>query len=133
MRSIGKKGYGFIVVTLVLIFFIAFCVVGTVHGQEDIRRAEKELWYRERETTLLTDTRQYLNEAGFRDSGVTLSRTVDAEGNRSYTFTIHHRKIDCMDENGRQALGEELMGLTKTFADKAQGDKCTFSYSFWTP
>lgn len=133
MRIMGEKGCGFIVVSFVLILFIFFCAVGTVQGQENICRVEKERWYREREAALLADTRQYLSESGFRDSGVTLSRTVDAEGSRSYTFTIHHRRIDCMDGNGRQALEEELMALTGTFADDAQGDSCVFSYSFWTP
>ena len=32
----------------------------------------------------------FLEERGFRNSGVTLTRVVDSEGNRSYTFPIHH-------------------------------------------
>lgn len=128
-----REGWGFYCSTFVLVVFIVFCVTGTVHGQEDIQRAEREHWYREREASLLADTREYLSDAGFLNSGVTLSRTVDAEGNRSYTFTIHHRKIDCMDEKGRQALGEKLLVLTENFADMSREDGCTFSYRFLIP
>lgn len=128
-----RAGWGFFFSTFALIVFIVFCMAETVHGQEDIQRAEQERWYREREAVLLADTREYLSDAGFLNSGVTLSRTVDAEGNRSYTFTIHHRKIDCMDESERQALGEKLLALTENFADMSREDDCTFLYRFLIP
>lgn len=128
-----RMGHGFGLLTLTLILFIVFCAAGTVQGQEDIRREEKECWYREREAVLLADTREYLQEAGFLNSGVTLSRTVDEDGSRSYVFTVHHKKIDGMDESRRQALGEELLTLTEGFAEMAQEDECTFSYRFLTP
>lgn len=128
-----RMGHGFGLLTLTLILFIVFCAAGTVQGQEDIRREEKECWYREREAVLLADTREYLQEAGFLNSGVTLSRTVDEDGSRSYVFTVHHKKIDGMDESRRRALGEELLTLTEGFVEMAQEDECTFLYRFLTP
>lgn len=122
----------FILFTIALVCIIAFFVVGTVQGKEDFQRTEKEMWYREKEAELLADTREYLSDAGFRNSGVTLNRTVDEEGTRSYTFTIHHRRIDCMDESGRQKLCGELSVLTESFVKTAQGDSCIFTYKFLT-
>lgn len=129
----SKKEVSFAIFTVALVCVIAFLAVRTVQGQEDPQRIAKEMWYIERETELLADTREYLSDAGFRNSGVTLSRTVGAEGNRSYTFTIHHRRIDCMDEAGRQALREELSVLTEPFVKMAQEDSCTFEYRYLTP
>lgn len=129
MKSAGCV-FGFL--TFALLFFIVFCVAGTVQAREDIQRTEKECWYREREAVLLADTREYLSDAGFCNSGVTLNRVVDEEGVRSYTFTIHHRRIDCMDEAGRQRLCGELKTLTDSFVKTAQKDRCTFAYRFLT-
>lgn len=128
----SKKEVSFVIFTVALVCVIVFLAAGTVQGQENFQRAEKEMWYSEREAALLADTREYLSRAGFPYSGVTLNRMVDEEGARSYTFTIHHRKIDCMDESGRQRLCGELSALTETFVKTAQGDSCTFAYKFLT-
>ena len=127
-----RTGGGFIVFTIALVCVIAFLAVGTVKGQEDFQRIEKEMWYSAREAELLADTREYLSDAGFLNSGVTLNRTVDEVGARSYTFTIHHRRIDSMDEAGRQKLCGELSALTESFIKVSQGDSCTFAYKFLT-
>lgn len=125
----GRKS-GFVILTLMLIGIIGFCAAGTVQGQGNLQRAERERWYREREAALLADTRTYLSEAGFCNSGVTLTRKVDEAGNRSYIFTIHHRRIDCMNGGQRRALEEELSVLTESFAAAEPEERCAFEYRF---
>ena len=69
-------------------------------------------------------SKEELNEMGFRNSGVTLTRVVDAEGNREYTFTIHHGKIDRMSEEERMALAAALMqSITPV-------ESCSFTHEF---
>lgn len=125
----GTKG-GFTILTFVLIGIIGFCAAGTVQGQGNLQREEKERWYQEREAELQAKTRDYLSEAGFYNSGVTLNRSVDEAGDRSYIFTIHHRRIDCMNEGQRQALGEELSALTESFEGATKEEHCSFAYRF---
>ncbi len=121
---------GFVFLTVALICLTGFCAACKVRSQGAFRHREKESWYQEREKQLVSDTRAYLDGGGFRDSGVSLTRIVDPEGSRHYTFTIHHARIDRMEETGRQTLREELTVLTKDFAHAAPGEICEFSYEF---
>lgn len=121
---------GFVFFTFAFICVTVLCAACIVRSRETLSDRELERWYRERETELVSDTRAYLNGGGFRDSGVSLTRVVSPEGERSYTFTIHHRRIDRMAESGRQRLREELAALAEDFVCAAPGESCEFRYEF---
>ena len=124
IKEVLGSTIAFVAVTIFLIAVIAFCVAGTVISQTDIGAQEMENYYREQEKELLAETKAYLNENGFQKSGVTLTRVVDSEGKREYTFTIHHGKIDKMSEAERIELAESL-------AEWAVIDEnCTFCHEF---
>ena len=125
-----RTAIGFIFLTLAFICAAGLCAACTVRSEETLQDREKESWYRDREMQLVSDTRAYLNGGGFRDSGVNLTRIVGPEGDRSYTFTIHHRRIDRMEEAGRQRLKEELAVLTEDFVCAVPGETCEFHYEF---
>ncbi len=107
----GKKmasTVGFVLTTVVLVFLIVFFAGMTVKGQTRISEQEVERCYRDVESELKKEVRKYLTEAGYRNSGFALTRVVE-EGNRYYTLTIHHSKIDILEEGGKEALREELL------------------------
>ena len=123
------KNSTFFIVTAILVSIIGFCVAITVQGQTGNSASEKEAYYRAMEEQLLVDTKAYLADQGYSNSGVTLNRIVDAEGKREYTFTIHHSRIDKMDEAKRVDLQEQFAADNPvqhldTFTD------CTFNYEF---
>ena len=55
--------------------------------------------------------RDYLAEKGYADSGITMNYVTDEDGTVEYTVTIHHRKIDKLDEEEKIHLAEECKGL----------------------
>lgn len=124
MKKVEIGTSGFWALTVLLVLVSAFCITGTVMSQSNSQEREVEIYYRALEKQLVCDTREYLNESGFRNSGVTLTRVVDENGMREYTMTVHHGKIDRMDENARQILKEELSQLV--FAEA----NCTFYHEF---
>ena len=85
---------------------------------------EFENFYREQEKELLCLTKQQLEDLGYANCGVTLTRVVDEIGNREYTFTIHHRKIDKMSMDERKELAAELM------RDIALAENCSVYHEF---
>lgn len=122
-----RRGMGvisFTVMTVCLVFISAFCVKGTVMSQSKSGGKELEGYYRAREKELVKDTREYLNAAGFHNSGVTLTSVTDTDGSREYTITVHHDRIDRMDENARELLKEELAALAFT------AENCSFFHEF---
>ena len=118
---------------LALVGVFLFCTADTVRGQEALDVKEREAFYRAQEEQLLRQTRCLLREQGFGDSGVTLNRVVERE-ERIYTFTIHHRRLDDMEEGKRRetvaALEEDLRTLTVEFPGAAEGANCVFVYEF---
>lgn len=122
-----RRGIGvvqFVVLTVCLVFISAFCITGTVMSQNNPGEKELESYYRAREKELVQDTRKYLNAAGYQNSGVTLTSVTDADGSREYTITVHHDRIDRMDENARELLREELAALAFT------AENCSFFHEF---
>ena len=120
----GLKNVAFVGLTMVLVVICVLSVTGTVMSKVEPDLAELEYYYLEKEKELVQETRAYLNESGYINSGVTLTRFVDASGNREYTMMVHHSKINALDENARESLRNELSILTFASAD------CVFYHEF---
>ncbi len=124
------KNTTFIIITSLLVCIIGFCVAITVEGQESGQNTELEAYYREMEEKLLDDTKSYLTKLGFSNSGVTLNRIIDAEGKREYTFTIHHSRIDKMDDAARHNLTTQLSNREVSVFDENTSVKCIIYYEY---
>lgn len=97
----------FYVTTVLLILTIVFCIGSTVKSESsnETQRIENRV----KEQQQLTKVKQYLNENGCCNSGVTLTYVMDESGACDYTFTIHHKRINDMSEEEREAFSAELM------------------------
>ena len=124
MRRFFQSNITFVFVTVLFVMISAFCISQTVSGKEDAEAKEQEAFYREQENKLLADTRAFLNQEGYYNSGVTLTRVVDSDGRREYTITIHHSRIDRMDDFEKQELKNALEELV--FVSKG----CSFCHTF---
>lgn len=120
----NSKNLKWILTTIVLIWVTAFSIAGTVISKNDFKAGELEQYYLQKEKQLTEDVRDFLNQKGYRNSGVTVTRVVEANGNREYTVTVHHGDIDRMTEGERTVLAGEMGNLT--FED----EHCTFSMNF---
>ena len=132
-----RKNLLFVAATIILVLITAFCIAGTVMSKGDMTDRELEGYYRQVEKELLGQTREQLEEMGYKNSGITLTRVVDAEGNREYTFTIHHRRIDALSDVERGELAQKLAAGCEAErsveAGKLSGDaftKCSFYHEF---
>lgn len=124
------KKYWYEMAIVLMIMVIGFSVKSTVRGQEQVAIAAKEQFYREQEKILLHKTEDLLTRMGYCHCGITLNRVVEGETERTYTFTIHHRKIDQMEEEELGQLKETLKALTEGFPCAVQEDSCKFCYQF---
>lgn len=115
---------GFVAVTILLVLIAAFCCVGTVMSRTDLDARELEEYYLEKEHELTREIREMLEEKGFENSGVTVTRVVETDGSRLYTVTVHHGRIDDMCDEEREKLLEELKAFN--FED----ERCSFFHKF---
>uniref|UniRef100_UPI00405731E0 hypothetical protein n=1 Tax=Acetatifactor sp. TaxID=1872090 RepID=UPI00405731E0 len=126
-RNVMRKGrniVSFMIVTVCLVLVSAFCITGTVISQSNLEERELENFYREQEKELVQEIRDYLNQSGFHNSGVTMTKVIDTDGSRQYTITVHHTKINNMDVVSRENLKEELAALVFL------ADNCSFCHEF---
>lgn len=124
MRRRVPGTMGFMAVTIFLVIVTAFLTVMTLRSRCASDGGESESYYETKEKEMVRRTSAFLQQSGYQNSGVALTRIVDKEGNRQYTMTIHHGKIDKMDEEERENLRRKLSGLTFS------SENCSFSHTF---
>lgn len=125
MKKRVRGTIGFVAVTLCLVFVTAFCVVMTVKSQSNAESEALETYYRGKERELLCQTREYLQQEGYKNCGVTMTRVVEENGYREYTVTIHHKKISRLPETDKRELTEKLKSIT------FQDENCSFYHTFF--
>ena len=102
------KKNSYVLFTGVLMILILFCICGTVKGQnrEDIGLNMK--YYGQLEQDYQSNIRKQLQNLGYENAGVILCRIMDVDGSVVYTLSIHHRRIDNMNDEQRKELIKKL-------------------------
>lgn len=124
MKEVRMGNLSFVIITMCLVLICAFCITKTVQSQTNTEQVEAEQYYRTQEARLVDEVRTYLNEAGYRNSGVMLTRVVTAKGMREYTITVHHDKITKMNAVEKEELREQLSDFY------FPADNCNFYHEF---
>lgn len=91
---------------LLLIFLC--CTVGIARTLRKEEARGREEYYRQLEQAYVEQLREYLNEAGYLNSGIMLTRTVTENGSREYQIAIHNSGFDRLSEEEMQSLLKEL-------------------------
>ncbi len=108
-KSVGAAGFA--AVTVLLVLLITGLCVETVKCRNDVSVQEMELFYAEKEQELVHEAKALLRAEGYENSGVMLTRVVEADGSRQYTLTVHHGRINRLNEAERRELLEKLGGI----------------------
>ncbi len=116
------SGRRFGIATILLILIIIFCVKGTVMSKGNPQRAQENIYYLGLEQEYVANMKAYLQERGFADCGVMMTRVTYEDGSREYKIQIHHRRIEGMSAADKLFLQEALM--QKEFGR----DACVFQY-----
>lgn len=98
----------FVLITVLLILVTVFCTTGTVMGMEKDATRVDEKYYKQMEKEYVKQVRNYLQEEGYENSGVTLTKVLFEDGSREYTLNVHHKRIDKLPESERNALRDTL-------------------------
>ena len=56
----------------------------------------------------MKQVKSHLEKAGYRNSGVSLTRVVDEDGNRSYEMVLHHKNMYKLSEAEQEIMLEEI-------------------------
>lgn len=111
MRTYLKKTGLFIIVATMLSLITAFCIGATVISQTHVPQHAQKMYDSEMGQEYVKAVRAFLAEAGYRNSGVTLSRITEADSTMTYTVTIHHTRISELSVDEQKQLKLDLAAL----------------------
>lgn len=122
-RTLGDR----IVKDAVLVLFTILLVLGgavfiseTAISQKEGGVIVDEAELRTLEREYISEIRDYLEQQGFADSGVSLTWVMEEDGSRSYDVVLHHKGIGKLTSAER----EELFQRVETLAFQVSG--CNF-------
>lgn len=84
------------------VFVLVTVLLGCVWGikANAAQKAEHDkAEYQLQEIQLKNEIRSRLEEKGYYNSGITVTKVMDADGSREYTVLVHHADLDITDEN----------------------------------
>lgn len=124
MKKIFFQTKGFLMVVIVLLCVTGFLIKGTIVSQAKSRIQQENEVYHEMEKDYIRKTREILKNKGFENSGVNLTKVIDADGKRTYTMVVHNSKINRLSEEEKEELKAQLESVE--FADGS----CEFFHEF---
>ena len=118
------KEAGFILFTVLLVLGLALFISETAMSQSDGNISVDEQHFQALEQEYVQEIRVYLEEQGFQNSGVSLTRIVEADGSRSYQVLLHHKGLKKLTASEQEALLEAVEELAFRVAG------CNFQINF---
>lgn len=128
MRIFGKRsiwrlvGIAAITVLLVMIGTLFLSMAVLSQSREAVRQ-QKE-YYKTLEQEYVKRMSEFLKEQGYANSGITMNRMIEEDGTLRYTVTIHHRRIEQLDDIQRREL------LSKCQEIEFPEQDCSFYHKF---
>ncbi|NLL78907.1 MAG: hypothetical protein GX234_03775 [Clostridiales bacterium] len=91
---------------LALTAIILFCTTQTVLSQsrEKQETAIEQQYYEKWEKDYLAQLRSGLEENGYANAGITMTRVSDPENGRSYEVAVHHKRLENLEAGERRKL-----------------------------
>lgn len=96
---------------IVLAMIAAMCVTSSIKSQAADTQKAQEAYYEQLEREYINQVWQYLEEQGYRNSGVMLNRVVDSDGQRSYKVLVHHGALDRLQEEAQAEVLGRIEGM----------------------
>ena len=102
---------GTILFVLAMLIIIICCVFGTMTVNAVRHQKMTDEAYSEFEKAYRDRVRAYMDDLGYRNAGIMLTKVVDCEGKRTYTLEIHHRRFSSLSDEDKTKVIAELRNL----------------------
>ena len=106
------KRYNVLKITgaLLMVIAILWCVLGIkANGAE--KADNDKAYYQLQETQLKSKIKAELEELGYNNCGITMTKVMNADGLREYTVLVHHQYLDADNQEQMNDVYEVLMAV----------------------
>lgn len=123
MKSLRRMTLSTIIM-IALVLVTAFFISGTVISQNKGQSRVEEEYYKTLEQEYIQQIRELLSQKGYDNSGVTMTKVIEENGERDYIVDIHHKRFSKLDETKQNELLNECASISFPVED------CTFFHEF---
>ncbi|MBD5465611.1 MAG: hypothetical protein HDR22_07310 [Lachnospiraceae bacterium] len=100
-----------ILMTAALIFSTVLSIAGTAHSMDADTYGLKDGLIKEQEKECLRKIKEVLKSYQCNNSGITMTKVIDRDGNRQYRILLHHKNIKDMDLTKKEKLKQDLENI----------------------
>ena len=118
------KRYRFYMLTVMLILVLFSFATMKVKGQGEVDFAADRELYEQLEDDYTEYLKDMLENKGYRNAGITMTKVYQPDGKREYTVQIHHKRINQLSD------GERILLLNELSAVSFGGEKCSVLHKF---
>lgn len=118
------KRYRFYMLTVMLVFTLFSLVTMRVKGQGEVDFAADREMYEQLEDSYTERLKDMLENKGYRNAGITMTKIYQPDGSREYTVQIHHKRINQLSD------GEKILLLNELAAISFGGENCSVLHKF---
>ncbi len=92
----------------IMVLGILVLITTTFRSRAENGRKLQQEYYDIQESTYIEQIRMILEEEGYPNAGINLTRVSQGNGDRTYQLLIHHKRIDNLNDSERNQLSEQL-------------------------
>ncbi|MCM1127601.1 MAG: hypothetical protein NC429_14170 [Lachnospiraceae bacterium] len=111
-------------ITILLVVIGALFLSMAAHSQSEKLVKEQKEYYKTLEQEYVEALRNLLEEQGYSNSGITMNRVIEEDGTTQYIVTIHHGRIEHLDDKEKSDL------LSKCEEVEFPERDCSFYHKF---
>lgn len=97
MRILENRKNTFGMIALLIMIALAIWSICGIKAYAVEKADNDKIEYQLKESSFLREVRKCMEESGYYNSGVTLTKVMDIDGMISYTALVHHQDIDLED------------------------------------
>ncbi len=125
-RRVNKKLL-YVLTNLLLVMIITLSVKETVLSQNKNMVPIDAKHNRMIENEYIAEIRAWLEEEGYGNCGITMTKVVEQDAPKEYTVLIHHKKINNLNNTEKEELKKELAEVDFPL------ENCRFQHEFLEP
>ena len=120
MEKRSQKVLEMVLITALVLAALCLVFGMTVIAKNRMEREERQRQYLSGKARVTACVRDFLNEQGYTNSGIAITRHELDDGSEEYLLTIHHGKLDKLDDHSRILLVSNLAGFSEGFGTDAR-------------
>lgn len=94
LRMLNQRKHTIKIVTVSVLAVLVLWSICSIKANATERAENDKTEYQLQEVQLKSEIRTCLEEMGYNNSGITMTKVMDTDGCREYTVLVHHQDLD---------------------------------------